>query len=217
MDGWTERSRTRDGKKTRWRERPVPGEPGCVEQYFYESDPHAHVEQRSAPTVARARTATGSRPRVEISTQAREDIRRELAENWDGREHAGGLAGRIEDGRLVVLRAGGLGVGVSTPRGESWVQTRASRFHDFAVSHGLELVGDWHSHPKTLKASDEDVRAWERVRDALRADAYLGLVVLPERFQVRGIATDVEHVRWHATSYVVTPGGCAAITPEFIR
>jgi proteasome lid subunit RPN8/RPN11 len=217
MDGWTERSTTRDGKTTRWRERPVPGEPGCVEQWFYESDPHGHVEQRSAPTVARTRTATRPRLRVEISSQARADIRRELNENWDGREHAGALAGRIEDGKLVVLRAGGLGVGVATPRGESFVRPSASRFHDFAVLHGLELVGDWHSHPRTLRASDDDVQAWERVRDALRADAYLGLIVLPERVQVRGIATEVEHLRFTATSYVVTPGGCAAITPDFIR
>jgi len=218
VDGWTERTRAgANGTVERYRERPVPGQPGTVEHWYYAADPFARLEVRSRPT-PRASSTTAASPwlSVEISERALEQIKRELNECWDGREHGGALAGWIDGGRrLVIERAGGLGIGVETPRAKSWIKAPVTRYHDFAVAHGLELVGDWHSHSESTSASPGDRKVWSNLRAALDIPVLVGLIVLPHKVTVRGLAFDQDAIRWSCTAYLCTPDGCDLVIPTF--
>ena len=228
MDGWTERTIThRDGSQTRCRERPSPRQAGAVEQWFYEYEQSEYGTRdsggpaRITETRAKQRDMSHSSARlhtsrrVELTAKARDAIRRELDERWDGREHGGALAGYVDGGRIVITDANGLGVGVETERGGGWIKAPVSRFHDFAVSRGLALVGEWHTHPpgsKTL-ASTVDRNAWENVRAALKAPAYVGLILMPRSVVSLGLTAAQDEQRWswdppEFGAYLVTADGC---------
>jgi proteasome lid subunit RPN8/RPN11 len=102
---------------------------------------------------------------IEITPAARAAISREIKAQWDGRELGGALVGHSIGGRIVVTDANGIGVGVETPRGETWMRPARGRWADFARACGAEVVGDWHCHPGggTVEPSDADVRSWEAV------------------------------------------------------
>src|SRR5215468_2185455 len=118
---------------------------------------------------------------VEVTATAQRAISREIRGQWDGRELGGVLVGQISGERIVVTDANGLGVGVETPRGETWMQPSRGRWHDFARACGADIVGDWHCHPggSTTVPSPQDVRSWQATREALGAPVYVGLIFLP--------------------------------------
>jgi hypothetical protein len=126
---------------------------------------------------------------VEVTATAQRAISREIRGQWDGRELGGPLVGHISGERIVVTDANGLGVGVETPRGETWMNPSRGRWHDFARACSADIVGDWHCHPggSTTVPSRQDIRSWQATREALGAPAYLGLIFLPKKVHVRGI------------------------------
>jgi hypothetical protein len=69
---------------------------------------------------------------IEITPAARATISRDTKAKWDGRELGGALVGHTAGDRIVVTDANGIGIGVETPRGESWIRPSRSRWFDFA-------------------------------------------------------------------------------------
>ena len=129
---------------------------------------------------------------IGITPAARAAISREIKGQWDGRELGGPLVGHTYGERIVVTDANGIGIGVETPRGETWMRPARGRWLDFALACGADLVGDWHCHPgggSTLP-SEADVRSWQATREALRSPVYLGLIFLPRKVHVQGIHYD---------------------------
>ena len=227
-DGWTKRSRTLTGGGVElWLERPLPGYPpeaGAVEQWFsgeavalFDRSSRSTTLRSTAVRPRRSAAPTSRRPRVVVTDAARADIRRELA-SWDGREIGGALVGKHDGDTVIVERAGGLGVGVTAQRGDSWVRLRPVHLHDFALAHRLELVGDWHSHRQSAQQSSADERAWEGVRNAIGAPAYIGLVASPRRAVAIGLSPGLDEEVWAWTGadlgvYLVTADGCSAVPP----
>lgn len=84
---------------------------------------------------------------VEITPTARAAISREIKAQWDGRELGGALVGHTDGERIVVTNANGIGIGVETPRGETWMRPARGRWYEFAQACEAELLGDWHCHP----------------------------------------------------------------------
>jgi proteasome lid subunit RPN8/RPN11 len=84
---------------------------------------------------------------IEITPTARAAISREIKAQWDGRELGGALVGYTDGERIVVTDANGVGIGVETPRGETWMRPARGRWADFARACGAELLGDFHTHP----------------------------------------------------------------------
>jgi len=151
--------------------------------------------------------------RVEITATARADISREIRRDWDGREQGGALVGQFDGDRIVVSNAGGLGIGVSVPRGNSWVRARVSRQFDFAQACGADLAGSWHSHPggTTTNPSQEDVAIWQATRRALEVPALVGLILMPRQVRVVGLQSD--ELAWsfrepEVGEYLITDDGC---------
>src|SRR4051812_18160201 len=149
---------------------------------------------------------------IEITPPARAAISREIKAQWDGRELGGPLVGHTHGQRIVVTNANGIGVGVGTPRGESWMRPARGRWLDFALACGANLAGDWHCHPggSTTVPSDQDVRSWQATREVLGLPAYVGLIFLPKKVQVMGI--HYSEVAWsfrepEVGEYVVTEAG----------
>jgi hypothetical protein len=103
---------------------------------------------------------------IEITPTARAAISREIKAQWDGRELGGALVGHVSGDRIVVTNANGIGIGVETPRGETWMRRARGRWADFARACRAELVGDWHLHPGggSVLPSDADVRSWQATR-----------------------------------------------------
>lgn len=130
---------------------------------------------------------------VELSPRARASIVRELVD-WDGREQGGALVGRVVGDTIVIDEAGGLGVGVETERGQTWLKAPTTRYYDLAVALGGTLLGDWHSHRNSTHASSMDERAWEGVRKALRAPFFVGLVVAPRETLALGIHPALDEI-----------------------
>jgi hypothetical protein len=154
---------------------------------------------------------------VELTAAARAAIVRELCNDWDGREQGGALVGHIVGNTVVVEHAGGIGIGVTTPRGNSWFRPPLPRFLDFASAYRCDLVGDWHSHRDSPAASSADKRGWEKVRAALGARAYLGLVVAPQLKFAFGLRQSQDQVvlSWTAAqlaAYLVTESGCDLVS-----
>ena len=90
---------------------------------------------------------------VDFTPQALAAIQRELARDWDGREQGGALVGRIIGETVVIEDAGGLGIGVTTARGNSWFRPPLARFHDFARACRCAL--------EMVKGLDKLNREWE--------------------------------------------------------
>jgi hypothetical protein len=149
---------------------------------------------------------------IEITPAARAAISREIKAQWDGRELGGALVGHTSGDRIVVSNANGIGIGVETPRGETWMRPGRGRWFEFAQACRAELLGDWHLHPgggSTLP-SDADVRSWEATREALRSPMYVGLIFLPRRVVVQGI--NYSEAAWsfrepEVGEYVITESG----------
>src|SRR5689334_10690592 len=80
---------------------------------------------------------------IEITPAAHAAISREIKAKWDGRELGGALVGDVSAERIVVTNANGIGIGVETPRGESWIRPARGRWYEFAQACGADLVGDW--------------------------------------------------------------------------
>jgi Prokaryotic homologs of the JAB domain len=174
------------------------------------------TSMRSPRPAQRRRRPNCSVSRVDLTPRARAAIRRELARDWDGREQGGALVGRIIGETVVIEDAGGLGVGVSTARGNSWFRPPLARFHDFARACGCDLVGDWHSHRESPAASTADRDGWERVRVALEATAYVGVVVAPMRAFALGLRPSMDTTIWswadpEIAAYLVTKDGCELV------
>jgi hypothetical protein len=56
-----------------------------------------------------------------------------------GRPRTGGaLVGHTYDDRIVVTNANGIGIGVETPRGETWMRPARGRWLDFALACGAD-------------------------------------------------------------------------------
>ncbi|HEY2182594.1 MAG TPA: Mov34/MPN/PAD-1 family protein [Gaiellaceae bacterium] len=149
---------------------------------------------------------------IEITPTARAAISREIKAQWDGRELGGALVGHIYGERIVVSNANGIGIGVETPRGETWLRPSRGRWLDFARACGAELLGDWHLHPggSTIVPSDADVRSWQATREALGSPVYVGLILLPRRVVVQGI--NYSEAAWsfrqpEVGEYVITKAG----------
>jgi len=149
---------------------------------------------------------------IEITPTARAAISREIKAQWDGRELGGALVGHTDGKRIVVTNANGIGTGVETPRGESWIRPSRSRWFDYARACGADLVGDWHCHPggSTTVPSDQDVRSWQATREALRSPVHVGLIFLPRRVHVQGI--NYSEAAWsfrdpEVGEYVITEAG----------
>ena len=225
-DGWTKRSRSLSGGRVEeWLERPLPGYPkaGAVEQMF--GDAVALVTRSSQPTAVRSQSVvattepTSSRARVVLADAVRADIRRELA-SWDGRETGGALVGRQDGNAIVIEHAGGLGNSVETDRAATWLRSPVTRYFDLALSFGLDLVGQWHTHSAAggVAQSQTDERHWEAVRAALGAPAYVGLICAPRRAIAVGLAAELDDEVWAWTDtefavYVTTADGCRAVPP----
>jgi proteasome lid subunit RPN8/RPN11 len=148
---------------------------------------------------------------VEVTPTARAAISRAIKDRYDGRELGGALVGHTYDNRIVVSDANGLGVGVDTPRGDTWMRPSRARWYEFAQACGAELLGDWHCHPDggSVVPSDADVRAWQTTRK-LRSPVYLGLIFVPKKVHVMGIRGD--EVTWsfrepEVGEYVITEAG----------
>jgi hypothetical protein len=75
---------------------------------------------------------------IEITPTARAAISREIKAQWDGRELGGALVGHTYDDRIVVTNANGIGIGVETPRGETWMRPARGRWLDFALAWGAD-------------------------------------------------------------------------------
>jgi proteasome lid subunit RPN8/RPN11 len=149
---------------------------------------------------------------IEITAAARAAISREIKAQWDGRELGGALVGHTYGERIVVTEANGIGTGVETPRGETWMRPSRGRWADFARTCEAELVGDWHCHPGggSTVPSDADVRSWQATREALRSPVYLGLIFLPRKVHVQGI--NYSEPAWslrdpEVGEYVITQSG----------
>jgi hypothetical protein len=149
---------------------------------------------------------------IEITPPARAAISPEIKTKWDGRELGGALVGHTDGERIVVTNANGIGTGVETPRGESWIRPSRGRWFDFARACGADLIGDWHSHGPghVAEASDADVRSWQATRKALGSPVYLGLIFLPRRVHVQGI--NYSEAAWsfrdpEVGEYVITEAG----------
>jgi hypothetical protein len=149
---------------------------------------------------------------VEVTPTARAAISRAIKDRYDGRELGGALVGHTYDDRIVVTDANGLGVGVETPRGDTWFRPARARWYEFAQACGAELLGDWHCHPDggSVVPSTADVRAWQATRKALRSPVYLGLIFLPKKVHVMGI--DHNELAWsfrdaEVGEYVITQAG----------
>jgi hypothetical protein len=149
---------------------------------------------------------------VEVMPAARAGISRAIKDRYDGRELGGALVGHTYDDRIVVTDANGLGVGVETPRGETWMRPSRGRWFEFAQACRAELLGDWHCHPDggSVVPSDADVRAWQATRKALRSPLYLGLIFVPKKVNVMGIHHD--ELTWsfrepEVGEYVITEAG----------
>jgi hypothetical protein len=149
---------------------------------------------------------------IEITPPARAAISREIKARWDGRELGGALVGHTDGDRIVVADANGIGIGVETPRGETWIQPSRGRWLDFARACGAHLVGDWHCHPggSTIVPSDQDVRSWQATREALRSPVYVGLIFVPRKVHVQGI--NYSEPAWsfrepEVGEYVITKAG----------
>jgi hypothetical protein len=150
---------------------------------------------------------------IEVTASARAAISREVRGQWDGRELGGALVGHIRGERIVITDANGLGIGVETPRGDTWMRPSRTRWFDFARASQAELLGDWHCHPGDdgVEPSDADVRAWQQTREALRSPVYLGLIFLPRRVVMHGI--HYSEPAWSFSEpevgeYVITEAGC---------
>jgi hypothetical protein len=149
---------------------------------------------------------------VEITPAARAAISRAIKDSYDGRELGGPLAGHTYDDRIVVTDANGLGVGVETPRGETWMRPSRGRWYEFAQARGAELLGDFHTHPcgGSVVPTDADVRAWQATRKALGSLVYLGLIFLPQKVHVMGIHGDEQTWSFREPEvgeYVITEAG----------
>jgi proteasome lid subunit RPN8/RPN11 len=149
---------------------------------------------------------------VEVTPAARAGISQAIKDRYDGRELGGALVGHTKGERIVVTDANGIGVGVETPRGETWMRPSRGRWYEFAQACGAELLGDFHTHPGggTVLPSDADVRAWQATREALRSPVYLGLIFLPRKVHVRGI--NYSEAAWsfrepEVGEYVITEAG----------
>jgi len=149
---------------------------------------------------------------VEVTPGARAAISRAIRDRYDGRELGGPLVGHTYDDRIVVTNANGVGVGVETPRGETWIRPSRTGWYEFAQACGAELLGDWHCHPDggSVVPSNADVRAWQATRQALRSQVYLGLIFLPKKVRVMGIHRD--ELTWsfrepEVGEYVITAAG----------
>jgi hypothetical protein len=232
-DGWVQRSQTLpDGQRAVWRERPMPGQPGAVEQHFLSSptvvrmncDPVRLLSPVLAPVAVRSqrsvrRAVTVSRSAVVFTEAARADLAGELA-SWDGREIGGPLVGTSIGSQIVVAHAGGLGIGVETPRGESWLRPRFGRYLDFARSYDADLVGCWHSHGggHSELASEADEALWHDLRAALEVPVYVGVIVAPRRAIALALNPWQDEVVWswenpRLSTYLVTAEGCQLTTP----
>jgi len=172
------------------------------------------MSARSRPGLPRRRHVSPSPFRVELAATARAAIVRELRRDWDGREQGGALVGRIVGDRVVVEDAGGLGIGVTTPRGDSWFEPPLGRYLDLARACDSDLVGQWHSHRFSPAASSMDRRCWADVRATLGVPAFVGLVVAPRHeFGLRPIV-DQAVFSWNnprVYCYLVTEGGCELV------
>jgi len=149
---------------------------------------------------------------VEVTPAARAAISRAIKDRYDGRELGGALVGHTYDERIVVTDANGIGIGVETPRGETWIQPARGRWYEFAQACRAELLGDWHCHPDggSVVPSEADVRAWQATRKALRSQVYLGLIFLPKKVHVMGI--NYSEAAWsfrepEVGEYVITNAG----------
>jgi hypothetical protein len=211
---------TRDGWSIRSRSEPPLIELGDLSPDWWSSRTSfgtARMSVRSRLVAPKRRVVAPSVSRVDLTAAARAAIVRELCSDWDGREQGGALVGHIVGDTLVVEDAGGLGVGVTTPRGNSWFRPPLPRFLDFASAYRCDLVGDWHSHRDSPAASSADKRGWEKVRAALRARAYLGLVVAPRPAFALGLRQSQDQVVISWTEprigvYVVTESGCDLVS-----
>src|SRR5215471_8524323 len=124
---------------------------------------------------------------VEVTPAARAAISRAIKDRYDGRELGGPLVGHTDDERIVVTDANG--VGVETPRGDTWFRPSRASWYQFAQACGAELLGDFHVHPTggSVVPSNADLRAWQATRKALDSPVYLGLIFLPKTVRVMGI------------------------------
>ena len=221
-DGWTTRSRTfPDGRVETWLERPSPRTPGAVEEWH--GDEAAAYANRSAPTTAvrsqRNATSARQRTKVVLADAVRPEIHRELA-GWDGREMGGALVGRRKGDTIVVEHAGGLGLGVQPERGPYWLRPALTSYFDFALSYGMDLIGDWHSHANDagIGASPADQKMWQRVRAALDAPAYVGVILSPAPAISLGLTAALDDETWAWTNtyfgvFVTTADGCESVPP----
>lgn len=241
FEGWSQRTRELgDGRTERFVERAKPGCPGVVEQWFYEvelseygalsEDPWTETRSSVQPSRVRARSAapplsTHRRFSVVFTEAARADMSREIRRDWDGREVGGALVGRIDGGRVVVERAGGLGVGVVTERSAGAMRPAFARHFEFALSCGGVLVGGWHTHPPgyPLEPSDADVKAWQMVREVLGTPVYVGQIFTPRRVRTLGLTPWQDEECWsfetpepsapNARTYIATADGHHTVTP----
>ena len=130
----------------------------------------------------------------------------------DGRELGGALVGHTYDDRIVVTNANGIGIGVETPRGETWMRPARGRWYDFARACDADLIGDFDLHPGGSAAvpSDQDVRSWQATREALGSPVYVGLIFAPRKVHVQGI--NYSEAAWsfrepEVGEYVITEAG----------
>jgi proteasome lid subunit RPN8/RPN11 len=149
---------------------------------------------------------------IEITPAARAAISREIKAQWDGRELGGALVGHTDEEHIVVTDANGIGIGVETPRGETWMRPGRGRWYEFAEACGAELLGDFHTHPGggSVLPSDADIRSWRATREALCAPVYVGLIFLPRKVLVQGI--HYSEAAWsfrqpEVGEYVITKAG----------
>ena len=73
-----------------------------------------------------------------------------------GASWAGPLVGHTDGERIVVTDANGVGVGVETPRGETWMLPARGCWLDFALACRADIVGDsalppWRQHHGSLR------------------------------------------------------------------
>jgi proteasome lid subunit RPN8/RPN11 len=97
---------------------------------------------------------------VQIAKVALEKIQRTVGCGWDGREIGGGLYGTVRGGRIVIEDV--IGPGVTAKRSPRRFELNIDycRAIRDQMPQSWRLLGDWHTHPGSTPASEQDRRAW---------------------------------------------------------
>lgn len=203
MSEWVERSGSPMGGQDvrRWLERPVPGEPGCVERRYLDADANLYricgepIELVGGGSRTRSQSLVLASPRapmqVVITEWAWEQMFREqytdlgLRGIGEGVEIAGGGFGYIDGNTFVIADLTGRSYNNSYGRCAVDLEfiDRMSVRH--AETTGYRLICTWQAHPTIdgpgyALASPADLSHWASMKRASRSDdPFLGLIITP--------------------------------------